>query len=163
MLLSRVARVALVSCAIAASACNTYRDELARGQRAFEQNDHDRALTILRELEIDLGRLSPSERAQYAYVRGMSDYRIGYRLDARHWLALAKAYDEQTPGALSADWKARTGDTLTELNKVVYSDGIQALTNSQAPDEQAAKDEEAPPPPARAPKKASPAASPPSE
>lgn len=128
--------------------CSTYRDQLARGERAFDQNDHDRAIAILRDIEPELIRLSPSEQAQYAYVRGMSDYRVGYRADARHWLALAKAYDDKSPGALSADWKARTNETLVELDNVVYSEGIQALSSRRAdePASSAAPDSASKPP-----------------
>lgn len=117
----------LIVCSVAAVGCSTWRDQLARGQRAFDQNEHDRAITVLRDLEPDFVRLSPAEQAQYAYVRGMSDYRVGYQADARHWLALAKAYEEGSPGALPADWKARTTEALNELNAIVYSDGYQAL------------------------------------
>ena len=38
---------------LALGGCSTYRDELARGQHAFEQNQHERALAVLRGLEND--------------------------------------------------------------------------------------------------------------
>lgn len=113
--------------ALLASACSTYRDQLARGQHAFDQNDHDRALAILRDLERDVKRLTAPEQAGYAYLRGMSDYRIGYKADARHWLSVAKAYEDRSPGVLPADWKARTHEALAELNEVVYTQGTSAL------------------------------------
>jgi hypothetical protein len=121
-------------------ACQTYQDDLARSQRAFEQNDHERALAILRQLEPDTtAHLSPSEQAQYAYLRGMTDYRIGYRVDARHWLAVAKALDDSTPGLLPTDWKGRMGEALTDLNENVYGGGIESLSNAK----RAAGDEDA--------------------
>ncbi len=40
---------------LAASACNTYADDLSRSQRAFEESEHERALAILRALEPDVG------------------------------------------------------------------------------------------------------------
>ena len=115
-----------VACASLAG-CNTYRDELARSQRAFEQNDHERALALLRELERDMTRLATSEQAHYAYLRGMTDYRIGHRSDARHWLAIAHAYDERTPGILPTDWSARTTVALRELDGVVHESGYAGL------------------------------------
>lgn len=121
----------LLACAPAGLGCTTYRDELARGERAFELNEHDRTLAILRDLEIDVQRLSPQEQAQYAYLRGMTDYRVGYRSDARHWLAVAKAWEDHAPGMLPAEWKTRTNEALVELNGVVYEQGTAALTTAR--------------------------------
>src|SRR6185312_13206684 len=114
----------------AAVACNTYADALARGQRAFEANEHDRALAILRGLEPDVSRLSLYDRAHYEYLRGMTDYRIGYKAEARHWLALAVATDKTTPGALPENWARRAADSLKDLNDSVYKNGITSLTNT---------------------------------
>jgi hypothetical protein len=121
----------LLACAAVATAgCSTYRDDLARSQKAYEQNQHERALAIFRMLEPDLQHLSESERAQYAYLRGMTDYRIGYRADARHWLMLAKALENKTPNSLAVDWKARLDESLGELNEAVWSGGTDVLTNT---------------------------------
>src|SRR4051812_26539699 len=120
----------LVAAALAVVACNSYADALARGQRAFEGNEHDRALAIFRGLEPDLGRLSLNDRAHYAYLRGMTDYRIGYKAEARHWLMLAAATERQVPGALPDDWARRTTDSLQTLNESVYKNGITSLTNT---------------------------------
>src|SRR5579864_897979 len=80
--------------------CATYEDELAQSQRAFDASEHERALAILRVLEPESGRLVTSDRAHYAYLRGMTDYRIGYKIDARHWLGIAAAIEQQTPGSI---------------------------------------------------------------
>jgi hypothetical protein len=66
----------------------------------------------------------------------MTDYRVGYKVDARHWLVLAHAIDETRSGLLPNDWKGRMTDTLAELNEQVYSGGIETLAESQ---EEAAK------------------------
>jgi hypothetical protein len=120
-----------LGCVVALSACQTYQDDLTRSQRAFEQNEHEHALAILRQLEPDTNHLAVNEQAQYAYIRGMTDYRIGYRADARHWLALAKAMDEKTPGLLPQDWKARINEALGELNEGVYGGGLSSLGNAK--------------------------------
>jgi hypothetical protein len=120
-----------IAAATALPACTTYRDDLARSERAFEENQHERALAILRMLEPDLHHLDEPQRARYAYLRGMTDYRVGYKADARHWLAVAKAMDEKTPGSLPQDWRTRLDQSLTELDQVVYQDGIEALTNAK--------------------------------
>lgn len=125
-------RIALALVAVLASAsvaaCATYRDQLVRTQVAFERNEYDRTLALLRDLEPDMTRLATPEQAQYAYLRGMADYRIGHRSDARHWLNLARAYDETSPGILPADWKARTVEALDELDGAVQEGGYAALS-----------------------------------
>ncbi len=118
--------------ALSALGCSTYRDDLARGQHAFEQSQHERALAIFRALEPETSHLTPTQRAQYAYLRGMTDYRIGYKADARHWLVVAKALDEKNPGLLSTEWKGRLDEALVELNALVYSGGMDALSPVKA-------------------------------
>jgi hypothetical protein len=116
----------------ALASCASYDEALTRGQRAFEQSEHERALAILRALEPDTNRLSVVGRAHYAYLRGMTDYRIGYRTDARHWLAIASSIDQQTPGSLPPEWEKRMGESLKELNEEVYSGGIESLSRPAA-------------------------------
>ena len=121
-------RFAIALSVIVLASCATYRDELFRAQTAYENNQHERTLALLRDLEPDVTRLAQPEQAQYAYLRGMTDYRIGYKNDARHWLAVARAFDEQSPGILPTDWKQRTTETLAELDGVVQTQGYAALT-----------------------------------
>lgn len=113
--------------------CSTYRDQLARSERAFEKNEADKTLAILRDLEPNFQRLTPNEQATYAYVRGMTDLSLGYKADARHWLAVANAYEQVTPGALPGDRKTKTTEALKELNDVVYMKGTSELVNATPP------------------------------
>jgi hypothetical protein len=135
---------------LAPAACATYQDELSSGQRAFEASEHERALAIFRVLEPDMARLSTSERAHYAYLRGMTDYRIGYKAEARHWLSLAASIEQAVPGSLPDDWTRRMQESLKELNEEVYTAGIEALSNAATPkskvSEEPAPPEEAAPP-----------------
>lgn len=110
--------------------CATQRDQLVRSQVAFEQDDYDRALALLRDLERDRSSLGLQEKAQYAYLRGMTDYRLGHVKDARHWLAIAMAYDDGSAGLLPADWRKRAAKALEEMNVVVYDEGLEALVAS---------------------------------
>ena len=112
-------RLALVPLFLIAG-CATYRDDLHRGQRFYTDNHYDQALSIWRVLEADLDSLSPAERSQYAYLRGMTDYRLSMREDARHWLALAKVQNEMNPGSLDATAVEFLDKTLTELNAEAY-------------------------------------------
>ena len=100
-------------------ACVTYGEELNRGQRYFHNNEYERALAIFRALESDIDSLPPPDRARYAYLRGMTDYRMSLRLDARHWLALARAYDEASRGGLEEGWRDRMKDALKDLDNDV--------------------------------------------
>jgi hypothetical protein len=120
----------LLSGLLVPSACATYENDLARGQSAFEASEHDRALAIFRGLEPDLNRFTDTQRAHYAYLRGMTDYRIGYKAEARHWLSLAAAAEQKNPGSVPEDWTKRLTDALKELNESVYTGGIESLTNT---------------------------------
>ncbi len=115
--------------AFALFACATYEEDLARSQRAFDASEHERALAILRALEPDTGRLSTSDQAHYAYLRGMTDSRIGYWVDARHWLGVAAAIEQQTPGSIPPESVTRLAEALKEMNEAVYASGVEALSN----------------------------------
>lgn len=111
----------LVCTLLMAAGCATYSDDLKRGQRMYLETHYDRALAIWRILERDLDSLSPSEQSQYQFLRGMTDYRLGMRADARHWLAVAKANHEAHPGGLDRDAEAQLDLVLAELNREVYA------------------------------------------
>jgi hypothetical protein len=119
--------------------CATYGDELRRGEEAYTKNEHEKALAIFRALEPDQGQFDETQEARYAYLRGMTDYRIGYRADARHWLAVAKAAEDKTPQTLPPDWKNRCSSTLAELNNEVFSGGMAALSETKKPKEDTSK------------------------
>jgi hypothetical protein len=108
-----VRAVALLSLAL--TSCVTYSEELNRGQRHFHNNEYERALSIFRALESDVDSLPPPDRARYAYLRGMSDYRMSLRADARHWLGLARAYEQMSQGGLEEAWRERMRDALQDL------------------------------------------------
>lgn len=124
----RIAVVVFIAALLAA--CGTHREQLARGQQAFERNDYDRTLAILRDLERDRSRLTQAEQGTYAYLRGMSDYRVGHRANARYWLSIARTYEESVPGTLPADWTARMHEALEELQTLVREQGWKALTTT---------------------------------
>jgi hypothetical protein len=123
-----LAAVSLV--ATTTTGCNTYSNNLARSKDAFEQNQYERSLAILRALEPDENHLTVGEQAEYAYLRGMTDYRIGYQSDARHWLSVAFEIEKTNPKSLNADWKTRLDQVLEELNKRVYNEGYASLGNT---------------------------------
>jgi hypothetical protein len=119
-----------LSLGVGLTACATYREDLNRGQRMYEDNQYENALAIWRVLEDDSDSLSLNDQARYAYLRGMTDYRLSFRPDARHWLAIAKATEQQHPGGLNAEWKERLEQSLTDLNQDVYGGGERFDTGS---------------------------------
>lgn len=111
---------------ITSSGCQNYRGQLARGQGYYEQNQYEAALAVWRNLEPDQHSLSRPEVVRYCYLRGMTDYRLGYKTDARYWLGLSQAAlnrSQATDGeavALQPDEIKRLDETLGELNAEVF-------------------------------------------
>ncbi len=125
----RLYRALIVALAVPLAACATYREDLNRGQRLYDENDYERALAIWRVLERDTDSLQLTDQARYAYLRGMTDLALGFRPDARHWLAIAKATELQHPGGLSEQWKQRMEQEIDKLNQEVYG-GAEASRES---------------------------------
>lgn len=116
--------------ALALVACSTYREDLNRGQRLYEENQYEHALAIWRLLEEDMDSLSTNDQARYAYLRGMTDYRLGFRPYARHWLGIAHSIDKEHPGGLNQEWRDRLDKSLADLNNDVYG-GSERFDKSQ--------------------------------
>lgn len=100
--------------------CNGERAALLRGQAYYEDNQYERALALWRSLERRQSELSHSDFARYAYLRGMTDYRLGFHGDARHWLALAKVAEQQCPGDLDSTWLPRLDGALADLDRETF-------------------------------------------
>lgn len=128
-ILSRVFRLqlfgpGLIGCCVASLVgCATYHDDLVRGQHYYDLNQYNDALAVWRILEIDWDSLTYAEQSRYAYLRGMTDYRMGFRADARHWLSISKAVEQKHPGGLDAQATGQLTQVLTELNTAVYAMG----------------------------------------
>jgi len=116
--------------------CSGERAALLRGQRYYEDNQFERALSIWRDLERHEPSLTPSEFARYAYLRGMTDYRLGFHPDARHWLGLAKVSEQQHPGGLDAAWLPRLDGALADLDRESFgipAGNVDAVQSIDAP------------------------------
>jgi hypothetical protein len=115
--------------------CATYRQDLARARAHYDKNEYEPALALLRVLEVDTDSFAPPEQAQYAYTRGMTDYRLaslategtglndpkqGFRSNARHWLGVARAIEKESPGGLRDEEKQRLEEALKDLSQDVY-------------------------------------------
>jgi len=115
--------------------CATYTQDLERARRHYQGNQYENALALFRVLERDMDSLSPAERVQFAYLRGMTDYRLAstaaggtgvknpkqsFRHHARHWLGLSAAMEQDVPGSLNGDEKERLAKALDDLNHEVF-------------------------------------------
>jgi len=110
--------IALTSLVLLTSVgCATYRDDLDRGTNHFRNHDYEKAVVLFDVLERDLDSLSPQERAQYCYYRGMSHHLLEQRRHARHWLGRAAAREASYEGALSPDEARKTKEVLDVLNR----------------------------------------------
>lgn len=139
-------RLLLVFGTLAFVGCANYRDQLARSQAYYAENRYEDALALLRNLDADRDSLERPEQVRYCYLRGMTDYRLGYKDDARYWLGLAQATLPDASEALDTSEKERLVGTLGELNKAVFSDESAptgAPTGSAAPQSSAAPPSEA--------------------
>lgn len=109
----------ILVCVGALAGCATYSDALNRAQRHYQASEYERALTSLKLLEADIDSLSPADRARYAYLRGMTDYRMNFRADARYWLGLARAIDKANPGGLQSSQRQMMSEALADLDRDV--------------------------------------------
>jgi hypothetical protein len=125
----------LLAATSTALGCMTYNQDLERAKSHYERNQYENALALFRVLEDDMDSFSRADQAKYAYLRGMTDFRLSglatkgtnvsdpkksFRDNARHWLAVAAAIEKETPGGLTEDEKKRLAETLTDLNHDVY-------------------------------------------
>lgn len=166
----RVVPWVLVLCvsAFGAASCATYAQDLERARSHYNTNRYEQALALFRVLEDDMDSYSAAEQAQYAYLRGMTDYRLAeispkgsgltdprksFRDNARHWLGVSAAIEKETPGGITSDEKQRLEGALNDLNRDVFG-GAEALPDAApgapaaGPDAPGAAPEAGPPPPA---------------
>lgn len=99
--------------------CSPYGQQLERGQRYYEENHYEQALAIWRELGTHEDSLSDEEQARFAYLRGMTDFRLGFLEEARYWLSLAKASELLLPASLPREWIGRLDVALDDLARQV--------------------------------------------
>jgi hypothetical protein len=139
--------VLALAAGLCGASCATYRQDLDRARAHYEANEYEKALALFRVLEPDMDSLSEAEKTQYAYFRGMTDYRLAslanpggvtdpkreFRSNARHWLAVSSAIEKQTPGGLSSEEKERLGNALDDLNHDVLGGADSAPVASGAP------------------------------
>jgi hypothetical protein len=121
------------------AACATQSQDLERARQHYHNLEFPRAMALLRLLGDDELSLSPAERVQYAFLRGMTDLRVSeslpldnpdrrlYRACGRDWLmrALSPKGDELEPASrsLSDEQAARARAALSTLADVELEPG----------------------------------------
>jgi hypothetical protein len=113
--------------------CATYTMDLDRARRHYQETQFEQALALFRVLEHDLDSFTPAERTQYAYLRGMTDYRLSsgsskgsddtqqaFRSNARYWLGLSAAMEKRAPGSITEEERGRLQEALEDLNRDVH-------------------------------------------
>lgn len=121
-----LAALALLVAVGGVGGCATYSRDMERVRNHYTRSEFPAALALLRVLGADQAWLSKNERAQYAYLRGMTDFRLGasavkvadrvaLRKASRFWLEKAEERSGSSPEALADAEKQRMADTLAIL------------------------------------------------
>lgn len=110
-----MSRLALALSAVAVLGCAATASEMRRAEDAYDQARFDHARTWLVDLEDEAPGMSVAMRARYFYLRGMSEYRLGHRLDALHYLEVAKEIVGDDQRLLEEEQRELLTRTLAEL------------------------------------------------
>jgi hypothetical protein len=123
---------------ILAPGCATSSQDLGRARHHYDAHEFAKALAVLRVLGEDEDALGDAERAQYAYLRGMTDLRLAdtvsrsdprlrqaLRRCARDWLMKSVSAPATKDGtaALSTEQTARARAAIAELAFLPGRDG----------------------------------------
>jgi len=108
-------RLAIVLVSLALGACGAASAELRRAEQSYEQARYENALSWLADLEPNAPNLGRDERARYFYVRGMTEYRLGHRPEALHYLAVAREVSGEDSNGLRPEQRDLMTRTLAEL------------------------------------------------
>lgn len=119
--------------------CATQSQDLERARQHYHNLEFPRAMALLRLLGDDEASLSPAERVQYSYLRGMTDLRVSeslpatdpnrrlYRACGRDWLVRALSPtggpEEPASRSLSEEQSARARAALSTLADVELEPG----------------------------------------
>lgn len=101
--------------AIVLGGCAATASEMRRAEEAYEQARFDAARTWLVDLEDRAPSMDDAMRARYFYLRGMSEYRVGNRLAALHYLAVARELTGERARGLREEQQQLLAGTLEEL------------------------------------------------
>ena len=104
-----------VAVALAVGGCAALRDDMQRAEASYDAARYEDALIWFRDLEDDAPAMDTSMRVRYYYLRGMTEYRLGHRLAALHYLAVAREIAGEDDVGLRPEWRQLMDRTLAEL------------------------------------------------
>lgn len=136
------ATVALGALLVTLGGCAAVADDMRRAEQSYEGARYENTLIWLRDLEDDAPGMDLEMRARYFYLRGMTEYRLGHRADALHYLAVAREIAADGGAGLRPEWRELMERTLTELTPRGMSwrppeegEAEEASSGGEAPDE----------------------------
>lgn len=113
-------RAVALGCAVAlALGCAGLSDDLRRARRSYAAAAYEDANTWLVAIEEDIPSATTAQRATWHYLRGMTEYRLGHRREARHYLALAHVIAGERGVGLQPQWQRTLAITLDELGEEI--------------------------------------------
>jgi hypothetical protein len=101
-------------CAVLLS-CAALRDDMRRAEGAFEQARYEDVMVWLDDLEPSVADMDHTMRARFYYLRGLTAYRLGDRVVARHNLALCREVAGPRMALLPTDWRSNLESALREM------------------------------------------------
>jgi hypothetical protein len=101
-------------CALLLS-CAALRDDMRRAESAFEQARYEDVMVWLDDLEPNVPDMDAPTRARFYYLRGLTAYRLGDRIAARHNLALCREEAGERMAALPTDWRSNLQAAMKEM------------------------------------------------
>jgi len=110
-----MARALIVLMASLLFGCAAVSDDLRRAEDAFNNNYYQDALTWLVDLEDDAPTMDDESMARYYYLRGRTEYLLGHRSNALHYLAVAREVAGDQGAGLRPEWRQQMDRTLEEL------------------------------------------------
>lgn len=96
-------------------ACAATASEMRRAEEAYEQARFDAARTWLVDLEDRAPSMDEVTRARYFYLRGMAEFRLGRRLEALHYLEVARELVGEQGRQLRQEQRELLASTLETL------------------------------------------------
>lgn len=107
--------LALLPCLVLMVGCAALSDDMRRAETSYETARYEDALVWLEDLEDDAPSMDEQMRARYFYLRGMTEYRLGHRLNALHYLAVTRELTGDDGAGLRPEWRQIMDRTLEEL------------------------------------------------
>jgi hypothetical protein len=97
-------------------ACAALRDDMRRTETAFDEARYEDVQAWLAELEPQVPDMRKPMRVRFYYLRGVTAFRLGDKVRARHYLALCREEGLPNGEGLRDDWRPILDSTLRELD-----------------------------------------------